>query len=80
MGGIVAPANKTMIGAMVHPLIVILWMSGWKFHNICIEVFVTHLSLQYVNSINYVVNPDVGVSGGGWLYVLESIGDKIAQA
>ena len=40
-----APTTKTMSGAMFHPFVVILLMSGWKFDDFLLEVFVGNLSL-----------------------------------
>ena len=45
-----------------------LFMSGWYFMMFLSRVSMANLSLQYVNSINYVVISGVRVFGGGWLY------------
>ena len=63
-----APATNTISGATFHPLVMTLLMSGWYFVVFLLRVFVVNPSLQYLNSINYMVNSGSGVSGGGWLY------------
>ena len=63
-----APATKTMSGAMFHPLVVMLLMSGWFFVFFQSRAFVANMSLQYVNSMNCMVHYSVGASSGGWLY------------
>ena len=63
-----APATSTMSGATFHPLVMMLLMSSWYFVIFLLRVSVTNFSLQYVNSMKYMLNPVVGASGGGWLY------------
>ena len=63
-----APATSTMSGATFHPLEIMLLMSGWYFVIFLSRVFVVNMSLQYVNSMNCMVTPVVGVFGWGWLY------------
>ena len=63
-----APATSTMSGATFQPLVIMLLMSGWYFVVFLSRVSAVNLSLQYVNSMNCIVIPVVGVYGGGWLY------------
>ena len=63
-----ALVSNTMSGATFHPLEIMLLMSGWYFVVFLSRVYAINLSLQYVNSINCMVTPIVGVYGGGWLY------------
>ena len=63
-----APVTKTMNGATFDPLVVMLLTSNWYFVLFLSSISATNLSLQYVNSINYMVNYGVGASCGGWLY------------
>ena len=63
-----APATSTMSGATFQPLVIMLLMSGWYFVVFLSRDYVVNLSFQYVNSMNCVVIPVVGVSVGGWLY------------
>ena len=60
-----APATSTMSGATFQPLVIMLLMSGWYFVVFLSRVSAVNLSLQYVNSMNCIVIPVVGVSGGG---------------
>ena len=62
--------TNTMSEATFHPLVMtkMLFMSGWYFVVILSRVFVANMSLQYVNSINYMVSSCARAFGGGWLY------------
>jgi hypothetical protein len=63
-----AASTYTMSGAVFQPLAMILLMSGWYSVVFMSLVSAVYLSLQYVNSINYIGIFGVGDSGGGWLY------------
>jgi hypothetical protein len=63
-----APATGTMSGATFQPFAMMLSMSGWYFAIFLSRVSAANLSLQYVNSMNCMVVPCVGVSGGARLY------------
>ena len=63
-----APVTSTMSGATFQPFAMMLSMSGWYFAIFLSRVSTANLSLQYVNSMNCMVVPSVGVSGGGRLY------------
>ena len=67
---VLAPATDTMSGATFHPRVMMLLMSGWYLVDFLLRIFVANLSLQYVNSINYMVSFGARASGGGWLYGL----------
>ena len=60
-----ARVARTIIGAMFHPLVVMLLMSGGYFVVFLARVPVANLSLQYMNSINCIVSSCVGVSNRG---------------
>ena len=47
-----APAVMTISGSTFHPLLVMLFISGWYFSVLRVMVSDENLSLQYVNSIN----------------------------
>ena len=60
-----APATNTMSArATFHPLVMMLWMSGWYFAIFLSRVSTVNLSLQYVNSMNCMAISVVGVGGG----------------
>ena len=60
-----AHAASTISGATFHPLAMTLLTSGWYFVVFLSTVSIINTSLQYVNSINYMVVSGVGASGGG---------------
>ena len=60
-----ALATNTMSGATFHPLEIMLSMSGWDYVGFLSKVFAVNPSLQYVDSMNCMVTPIVGVFGGG---------------
>ena len=47
-----APAVMMISGSTFHPLLVMLFISGWYFSVLRVMVSDENLSLQYVNSIN----------------------------
>ena len=59
------PAASTISGATFHPLAMILLMSGWYSVVFLSLSSAVNLSLQYVNSINCMVNSGIGFFGGG---------------
>ena len=59
------PATNTTSGATFHPLVIMLLMSGWYFMVFMSRASAVNMSLQYVNSMNYMVILVVGVYGGG---------------
>ena len=61
-------ATSTMSGATFQPFAMMLSMSGWYFVIFLSRVSAANLSLQYVNFMNCMVVPGVGVFDGGWLY------------
>ena len=58
------PAVITMSGSTFQPKLAILSKSGWYFPIFLFIVSVEKRSLQYVNSINWMVISGLGVFGG----------------
>ena len=54
----------TINGSTLHPLLAMLFISGWDFSIFPIIVFDENLSLQNVNSINYILKLFARVVGG----------------
>ena len=63
-----APDASTMSGVAFHPLALILFMSGWHLVIFLSSVSAEYMSLQYVNSMNWIVISGVGATDGGELY------------
>ena len=60
-----APTVMTISKSTFHPLLIILYVSGLIFSIFMIIVLYGILSLQYVNSMNYVVRLSLGSISGG---------------
>ena len=56
-----APAVMTISSSIFQPLLVMLSMSGWYFAILRVMVSGENLSLQYVNSINWILRLFSGV-------------------
>ena len=56
--------TNTISGATFHPRVMMLLMSGWYFVVFLSRVSATNTSLQYVNSINYMVSCGSMASSG----------------
>ena len=58
----------TIRGSTFQPLLLMLLISGWYFYFQFSNFSCKTLSLQYVNSINWIVRLCVGFDGGSFLY------------
>ena len=59
-----ARATNTMSRVTFHPLEIMLLMSSWYCVVFLSRVYAVNLSLHYVNSMNFMVIPVVGVCWG----------------
>ena len=59
-----APVVITISGSMFQPLFLMLSISAWYFSSFRIILLEENFSLQYVNSINYILRLLLGSIGG----------------